>query len=244
MLSRRAERADDHNRFQRSYFERSLKRTMVPRDSRYLRRHLGELLRFGGISRHERVLEVGCGMGRYTLLLAEQGIAVEGFDLSPVLLDRLRAYRKGGREIPLHCGDVEDPPPALLGGFDAVAGFFVLHHLKDLPRAFAAMARMLRPGGRVVFLEPNAYNPLYYLQIAITPRMTWRGDRGIVKMRRGVIFGAMRDAGLVRPLMKRFGFFPPFLADSKIGARLEGSLERMPLWSGLLPFQLFSAERS
>lgn len=243
-MSPSLERTEDHNQYQRAYFEGSLKKTMVPRDSRYLRRHVKELLRFGEIAPRDRVLELGCGMGRYTVLLADMGFAVEGLDLSPVLLERLRAYGGEGRSIPLHCGDIADPPPVLTGAFDVAAGFFVLHHLEDLSRVFRAVARLLKRGGRVVFLEPNPYNPLYYIQIAITPRMTWRGDRGIVKMRRRVIFGAMRDAGLVRPQMKRFGFFPPFLADREIGARLERQLERLPLWSGLLPFQLFRAERS
>lgn len=243
-MSRPFERMEDHNRYQRAYFEGSLKKTMVPRDSRYLRRHVKELLRFGGIAPGDRVLELGCGMGRYTLLLAEMGIAVEGLDLSPVLLDRLRAYGEGGRPIPLHCGDIADPPPGLTGGFDVAAGFFVLHHLEDLPRVFGAVARLLKPGGRVVFLEPNPYNPLYYVQIAITPGMTWRGDRGILKMRRRVIFGALREAGFGHAELERFGFFPPFLADREMGARLEPPLERLSVLRGLLPFQLFRAERA
>lgn len=243
-MSRSFERTEDHNRYQKAYFEGTLKKTMVPRDSLYLRRHVQELLRFGEIAPGDRVLELGCGMGRYTLLLAEMGIAVEGLDLSPVLLERLRAYAGGRRSIPLHCGDISDPPPALTGRFDVAAGFFVLHHLEDLPRVFGAVARLLKPGGRVVFLEPNPYNPLYYVQIAITPRMTWRGDRGILKMRRGVIFGALQEAGFRHSELERFGFFPPFLADCEMGARLEPSLERLSALRGLLPFQLFRAERT
>ena len=87
---------NEHNRRQIRYFDPSLKRTMVPMGSRYLRRHVDELLHFADISPGERVLEVGCGMGRYTLLLAEQGIDLTGLDLSPVLLDQLHAY-DGGR---------------------------------------------------------------------------------------------------------------------------------------------------
>jgi SAM-dependent methyltransferase len=106
------------------------------------------------------------------------------------------------------------------------------------------VARLLKPGGRVVFLEPNPYNPLYYVQIAMTPGMTWRGDRGILKMRRRVIFDALREAGFGHAELERFGFFPPFLADREMGARLEPPLERLSVLRGLLPFQLFRAERS
>ncbi len=241
MRDRRQELAE-HNRRQRRYFERSVKRTMVPVDSPYLRRHVEEALRFGSISAGERVLEVGCGMGRYTLILAQRGVRVEGMELSPVLLDRLRGYNGGRFDIPLHCADAHHPPPELAGSFDIVLGFFVLHHLKDLDRFFVAMARLLRPGGRMVFLEPNAYNPLFYLQILITPGMTWQGDRGIVRMCPSPIFRAMDRAGLRQLAMTRFGFFPPFFANGRLGARLESALERVPLWRPLLPFQLFRGD--
>jgi hypothetical protein len=101
------------------------------------------------------------------------------------------------------------------------------------------MSRLLKQNGRIVFLEPNAFNPLYYLQIAFTPGMTWEGDGGIVKMRPGYLLPAMEGIGLAEPRVKRFGFFPPFLANTAAGAKTEHILERFPLWRGLLPFQLF-----
>lgn len=233
-----------HNQCQRLYFERSIKHTMVPSDSPYLRRHVAELLRFGHLSPGERVLEVGCGMGRYTFLLARHGLRVEALDLSPVLLERLRLFDVDRHEIRLHCGDLVNQVPTLDGQFDAVVGFFTLHHVHHLPACFHAIARLLRPSGRVVFLEPNPYNPLYYVQMSITPGMTWRGERGIVQMRRKPIFSAMREAGLTRLAMTRLGFFPPFAANREWGARLEAVLERVPGSSTLCAFQLFRAERS
>jgi SAM-dependent methyltransferase len=233
---------EEHNRRQRRYFEGSTKRTMVPRKSRYLRRQVNEALRVAGVRSGERVLEVGCGMGRYTLILATHGVRVEGLDLSPVLLDRLKGYNDGRYEIPLHCADIDDPPADLHASFDVVLGFFVLHHVYALDRCFQAATRLLKPGGRVVFLEPNPLNPLYYVQILITPTMTWKGEKGIVRMRPKAIFHAMDAAGLTRPMMLRFGFVPPFLANRKWGARVEAVLERLPIWNPFLPFQLFRAD--
>ena len=129
---------------------------MVPSGSPYLRRHTDALVGYAGLQPGERVLEVGCGMGRYTLLLAERGIAVEGLDLSPVLLERLRAFDGGRFDVPLHVADVIEPPADLLGRFDAVVGFFTLHHLHDLGVSFRAMARLLdaRRPHRVPGAEP------------------------------------------------------------------------------------------
>ena len=232
-----------HNLEQQRYFERSVKRTMVPRGTPYLRRHISELLNFAGISPGMRTLEVGCGMGRYTLLLAELGMRVEGLDLTPFLLEKLAEFNAGRFHIPLHCADIIDHPPQLDGEFDAVVGFFVLHHLHDLERCFEATVRLARPGGRVVFVEPNAFNILYYLQILLTPRMTWRGDRGVARMRPGVVLPAMERAGLVKVKMDRFGFFPPMLANNPAGARVEAFLEAISILRPILPFQIFCGER-
>ncbi|HSJ99466.1 MAG TPA: class I SAM-dependent methyltransferase, partial [Myxococcota bacterium] len=235
-----------HNRRQRAYFEGAPKRTMVPGDTPYLRRHVREVLAAADVRAGERVLEIGCGMGRYTLLLARQGFALEGLDLSPVLLERLHAYHAdaiGGEPPALHCADVTDPPAALHGRFDVVLGFFMLHHLDDLDPCFRSVARLLRPGGRAVFLEPNPWNPLYYVQIALTPGMRWQAERGIARMRARGVFDAFAAAGLARPSLRRFGFLPPFAVNRPAGRQAEAWLERFPLWRGMLPFQVFRAER-
>jgi SAM-dependent methyltransferase len=237
-------RFDLHNRSQRRYFEEHEKRRMRPAATPYLRRHVEALARYASLAPGERVLEVGCGMGRYTFLLADQGLAVEGLDLSPVLLERLRSYAGGRYDIPLHAADVADAPPALERRFDAVVGLFTLHHLHDLTRCFEGMERLLRPGGRVAFLEPNPLNPLYYVQIAVTPGMTWSGDGGIIHMRARSVAAAMRSAGLhPRPVI-RFGFFPPFAANARGGRGVEQRLERLRPLRPILPFQLFGAQHS
>ena len=124
-------------------------------------------------------------MGRYTLPLVRRGFHVEGLDLSPKLLDQLRSYATDQFHITLHCADILEPPEQLIGGFDAVIGFFTLHHLQDIPGCSAAQVPLLNPGGVMVYLEPNAFNPLYYLQIALMPNITWEGDKGTMQMRPG-----------------------------------------------------------
>lgn len=243
MSDQRAVEMEAHNRHQRHYFERTVKRTMVPRRSAYLSRHVDEIVRHAGLTTDDRILEVGCGMGRYTLLLAERGFAVEGLDLAPALLDRLREFNGGRFDIPLHAGDVIDHPAALDGRFDAVIGFFALHHFHELDACYAAMARLVRPGGRIIFLEPNPYNPSYYVQILVTPTTTWQGERGILKMRRSRLWQAMSHAGLVEPRLERFGLFPPVVANKPWARPIERVAEAALSVTPCLAFQIFSATR-
>jgi SAM-dependent methyltransferase len=236
--------AQDHNLRQRAYFERASKKTMVPVDSPYLQRHINRALRFAGYSQGERVLEAGCGMGRYTLLLAARGVDVTGLDLSPVLLDRLRDFNASRSPIPLVAANLENPPVKLQARFDLVLSFFALHHLHDITRGLNGMRQLLKPDGRVVLLEPNPYNPLYYLQILLTPGMTWAGERGLLRMRPAPVFQAMHQAGLKPLAVERFGCLPPQVVNQSWGERLEERCERFPLPRSLRPFVLFKGRRS
>jgi len=225
-----------HNRLQRAYYSRG-KRGMVPRHSRYLERHLDELLAFAEIEPGARVLEVGCGQGRYTIPLLDRGYRVDAIDLSPELLDLLRRAA-GDRPLSAYQGDILDPPPGIGDDYDAVLGLFALHHMHDVPACIDSMARLLAPGGRLAFLEPNPYNPLYYLQIAVRRSMTWRGDKGMLGMRPAPLLSAVRAAGLREPSFERFGFFPPAVADRPGAVGVERRIERLAPLRPFLPFQL------
>ncbi len=218
-----------------------MRSTIAPGSTPYVERHIDEALAFGAIEPTSRILDAGCGMGRHAFLLAGRGLQVEGLELSPHLVERMREQDRFG--IPVHCADMADPPPALDNRFEAVVGFFILHHVPDLAAAFRGVARVLRPGGRTVFVEPNPFNPLYYAQIAITPGMRWSAEKGMTRMRPAPMFAALAEAGLIRPAIRRFGFFPPFLRNRSWGGPAESIFERIPPFRPFLPFQLFRAEK-
>jgi ubiquinone/menaquinone biosynthesis C-methylase UbiE len=109
-------------------------------------------------ARFERALEVGAGTGYFTLNLMTAGVVRRAVcsDISPGMLEVLAANaRRLGLEVETVRGDAErlDLPEE---SFDLVFGHAVLHHLPDLPAAFRAFHRLLRPGGRVAFAgEPS-----------------------------------------------------------------------------------------
>ena len=216
---------------------------MAPTASRYVLRQVEALASVARLEPGSRVLDAGCGMGRYTFALAARGLDVEGLDLSPEMLERLGRFDAGRYGVPLHCADLLSPPAELRERFDAVVGFFTLHHVPDVGRCLEASASLVRPGGRIAYLEPNPYNPLYYVQLLVAPGMSWQGERGILNMRRGAVLDTMTKLGLVDVTFKRFGLLPPAVVNRPRGSALERMLERVRVLRGLLAFQLFVGTR-
>jgi SAM-dependent methyltransferase len=143
--------------------------------------------------------------------------------------------------VETHCCDAAEVAERTGQRFDTAVGFFVLHHLPDLAAFFRGLASVLEPGAHVAFCEPNAYHFPYYAQITFAPGMSWRGDGGVLRMRPGPVFAALRAAGFVDPEVDRYGFLPPALANSRTGGQIERMLEA-PDWLGpLRAYQIFRA---
>lgn len=232
-----------HNDQQIEYFSsRPLPRmvTQVGGATPYVARHVDAVITAGRLDAQDQILDVGCGPGKYTVALAEAGLQVEGVDLTPGLAAQLR---ESAPDLSVHVGDLMDPPEDLRGRFDAVTGFFMLHHIVDLDAALEGTAALLRPRGRAVFCEPNPYFPGYYAQILLTPGMTWEGDGGIVQMRPKLLRRAASRAGFATFHTHRFGAFPPALANRALGRRIERAVEAVPGWRWGRAFQIFTVER-
>lgn len=234
-----------HNDYQRRYFARP-QRTwsrMAPVATPYAHRHLAAVTATLSLAPRSHVLELGCGMGRFSRLLAEAGHRVTAVDLSPDLIAELRAAAASqpwGERLEAVCADTATVAARVDGPFDAVVGFFFLHHLPRLAPTLEAAATLLAPGGGIAFCEPNAWYLPFYAQILLTPGMTWEGDRGVARMRAGVVLPALRAAGFEVGPVRRYGLFPPALANRAAGRAIEATLERLPVPKA---FQVFHGKR-
>ena len=109
---------------------------------------------------YRRSLEIGSGTGYFTLNLLRAGVIEQATcsDISPGMLETLQANAaRLGLEVETQPADAERLPFAD-ESFDLVLGHAVLHHIPDLQRAFEEFARVLAPGGTVLFAgEPSRY---------------------------------------------------------------------------------------
>lgn len=94
----------------------------------------------------DRVLEVGCGSGHLTKRLAERGIDIIGVDANPEAA--LVAGTERVRVMRAEQLDFADD------SFDHIISIHALEHLPALEQALVEMGRVLRPGGRALFVYP------------------------------------------------------------------------------------------
>jgi ubiquinone/menaquinone biosynthesis C-methylase UbiE len=96
-----------------------------------------------------RLVDVGCGTGRFAVLAAERlGARVWGVDCSAEMLQEARS-RPGAARVGWRQADATNLP-FKNGWFDAVHTHLVLHLVDDSAGAIAEMRRVLAPGGRAV----------------------------------------------------------------------------------------------
>jgi SAM-dependent methyltransferase len=123
-------------------------------------------------ARRERILEYGCGEGSYALDLAAVGAYVTGIDISTVAIDKSigEARKRGLSERAEFVVMNAEATTFADNSFDLVCGTGILHHL-NLANSYWEIARVLKPTGRAVFVEPLGHNPVINWYRRRTPAM-------------------------------------------------------------------------
>jgi trans-aconitate methyltransferase len=104
-----------------------------------------EVLALLNPQRGERILDVGCGTGHLTKLIAEAGAEVVGIDNSPEMIEAARAASPDINFVVADAADFSFTEP-----FDAVFSNAALHWVTEAEQAVVCMAQSLKQGGRFV----------------------------------------------------------------------------------------------
>jgi ubiquinone/menaquinone biosynthesis C-methylase UbiE len=134
----------------------------------------GEIMRLLGPLEGKRVLELGCGLGRFAVFLAKQGAKVTGVDIGPDLIDAPNAIAKINQ---VNC-EFQTMNLASLPFksqiYDVVIGIAVLPHLSksDVSKALSEIHRVLNKDGMAIFLEPVENSKLFNFIQNLFPKGT------------------------------------------------------------------------
>ncbi|HEY1014419.1 MAG TPA: class I SAM-dependent methyltransferase [Herpetosiphonaceae bacterium] len=117
-------------------------------------RATGELL---AGRRFASILELGCGTGKNTRLLAGLAPRVLALDFSPGMLELARAKLAGAGHVSFAAADLTQPWPCDDAGADLIICNLVLEHIADLGWIFAEARRVLQPGGAFLVSELHPF---------------------------------------------------------------------------------------
>ena len=140
------------------------------------------------------LVEVGCAQSVYLPYFAKHfGFKVTGIDRSEIGCERARAIlEREGVKGEVYCADFFSVPAQLIGRFDVLISFGVLEHFEETAEAVRALAKLLKPGGRMFNDIPNFTGVLGKYQKLLDSEMY----NAHVPLSRDNLASAHRDAGL------------------------------------------------
>lgn len=127
-----------------------------------------------------RVLDVGCGDGWVTMSLAKKGAQVSGIDISDELINTAQQwaerehFQESASFYVMATEDLRFPESS----FDLVIGSAILHHT-DIELSVRSIHRVLKQGGRGVFIEPMNQNFVLKFWRAMTPNRRTPTERAL-----------------------------------------------------------------
>ena len=195
------------------------------------------------------LLELGAGSGIDSVTLARRGANVTATDIAPASIEVMqRRFTKNGVADRAH--PIVMSAEALTfddGAFDLVFARGVLHHT-DVARVAPQVARVLKPGGRAVFIEPLSENPLLDFareHLHYRHKTRPRGHRGITRatlraVRPHFHSTKLRGFYLTSMLNRAFGFDTELTVLERID---DWILERAPIFTRLCRYAVVTSIR-
>jgi len=151
---------------------------------------LDPLMLSRALSRSPRkILDVGCGEGRFCRMLKSHGVYVAGIDPTPALLAAARARDPEGTYLESSAEHL----PLDDNTFDLVVSYLSLIDIEDMPAAISEMVRVLTPGGALLIANLNSFQTAgngwikgsageclsFPIDNYLEERSIWLGYRGI-----------------------------------------------------------------
>lgn len=171
-----------------------------------------------------RLLELGCGSGASLEFMKELGWQVEGVDFDPAAVEQ--AGRKG---LTVHLGTLaEHKLPE--NTFDAIVARHFIEHVPDPIDVLRECRRLLKPGGLLVLITPNAHSWGHRLYLG-----DWRGlepPRHLHIFTRSSLAATCSQAGFAPSDCRSIVRASTILLESRMLRRTgKAYSERRPLWT-------------
>jgi ubiquinone/menaquinone biosynthesis C-methylase UbiE len=191
------------------YDSHSLSYNQTRKADTYILKRIYELI---DPKKGDRILDIGCGTGNYTIALHQLGLDMIGIDPSSGMLEKARSRNA---QVEWIQGKAEKIPVAN-SSLDKIIGTLTLHHWSDLTISFSELHRVLKPGGKIVLFSSTPKQMTGYWLNHYFPKMMQDSMDQMPGLE--YISKAMKKGGLMRITSEKY-----FIKDD---------LEDMFLYSG------------
>ena len=228
---------------QKIEFDRFFQNLGIP-DNRALQIEFETLLRFMGNLAGKRVLDLGCGIGRNGIKLAQYAGEVVGYDISDVAVAKANEFAKqlGIGNFRAELNNFSDVDKE---GFDVILCVNMLHHSSSPLQVLGSISRALRPGGQLIIMENNPLNPLFPIFFMMIGQLKAHFTKQFLMVNRFTLAKLIAASNMAIASIERHGFLPTFLYNhSLLFKSLNESINRIPLINELTAFYLIKAVKN
>ena len=178
----------------------------------------------------KEVLEVGCGMGTHAAMLAKAGARLTAVDITPRAVEvTQRRFQLFGLPAQVECADVEHLP-FHNNTFDLAWSWGVIHHSSSTEKCLAGITRVLKPGGRLLFMVYYRPSLVYYLHCGFV---------------RGIVLGQLLRRRLEEIYVDATdGFYARVFSKSELRELLDPDYEQLSMHVVGLKAELYPIPRS
>lgn len=180
---------------------------------------LKTFLKFLDLPPGSKLLDLGCGTGRYTIPLMYLGYAVTGVDISRSLLDMLRTYAIREEligELETFESDFREKVfEEVFDGAYCISTFHLLGKtIAEREKIFYNMFLAVKKGGVILVMQPNPYNLFFYPFYLFHPDVSWDLEKNFMRCSPEYLYNFFRILGLKDIRIKRYGMLPTRLINS------------------------------
>lgn len=198
---------------------------------------------------YKKIVDFGCGNGHFALNFLGKGFDVTGIDISELALEilEIRAHKYNfSKNLHVINNGLYAPIKKLEGKFDAGYMIVTYHCItrENQKNAFNNFIRLIRKDGKILIMEPNPLNPLFYLYYLSVYKNNLSEGRNIINSSKEKLIDLLKETGLVDIKIFHHSFLPTSLINRwKWAKNINVFLCSMPVINNFSAFHIITATK-